>query len=138
RHSVPRACACISARTTPRSRSVRTTAKFHCRSSRTRPKISPPSRLSAQRILLFGVGDHTPYDNRGAIIVGYAFEAFSAEAAMGARILAVTAIAVWIAMPADAAHAAPSDKPYSSNAHRGAGGAYGTLKGRSPQMRNQG
>lgn len=57
---------------------------------------------------------------------------------MGARILAVTAIAVWIAMPADAAHAAPSDKPYSSDAHRGAGGAYGTLKGRSPQMRNQG
>jgi hypothetical protein len=53
-------------------------------------------------------------------------------------------LAVLLLVPglASLAHAAPNNKPYSSDAHRGAGGAYGGLKSRSvpsnvPAMRNR-
>ncbi len=55
---------------------------------------------------------------------------------MTVRNLALTAIAACIAMPVvGAAHAAPNNKPYASDAHRGLGGAYGTMK-RIPQPRD--
>ena len=54
---------------------------------------------------------------------------------MTVRNLALTAIVACIAMPVGAAHAAPNNKPYASDAHRGLGGAYGTMK-RIPQPRD--
>jgi len=45
------------------------------------------------------------------------------------------AIAASIAMLAGAVYAAPANRPYASDAHRGLGGAYGTMK-RIPQPRD--
>ncbi len=47
--------------------------------------------------------------------------------ALCVALLTLSAIGV-----ASVAHAAPSNKPYASDAHRGAGGAYGGLKSRGP------
>ena len=59
-----------------------------------------------------------------------------AEVSVVVRTLALMAIAACIAVPAGAARAAPNNKPYASDAHRGLGGAYGTMKGRAPQPRD--
>ncbi|HET6320701.1 MAG TPA: hypothetical protein VFF87_01495 [Hyphomicrobium sp.] len=54
---------------------------------------------------------------------------------MAARNLVSMAIAASIAMLAGAVYAAPANRPYASDAHRGLGGAYGTMK-RIPQPRD--
>lgn len=54
---------------------------------------------------------------------------------MAARNLVPMAIAASIAMLAGAVYAAPANRPYASDAHRGLGGAYGTMK-RIPQPRD--
>jgi len=58
------------------------------------------------------------------------------EVSVPVRILALMAIATCVAIPAVTGHAAPNNKPYASEAHRGLGGAYGTMKGRIPQPRD--
>jgi hypothetical protein len=64
------------------------------------------------------------------------------ELVMRARGPAVFMLVLSMAGFASLAHAAPNNKPYSSDAHRGAGGAYGGLKSRSlpssvPAMRTR-
>jgi len=54
---------------------------------------------------------------------------------VAARNLVPMAIAASIAMLAGAVYAAPANRPYASDAHRGLGGAYGTMK-RIPQPRD--
>jgi len=54
---------------------------------------------------------------------------------VAARNLVSMAIAASIAMLAGAVYAAPANRPYASDAHRGLGGAYGTMK-RIPQPRD--
>ena len=61
---------------------------------------------------------------------------------MYARSLCVALLTLSVAGLASFAHAAPSNKPYASDAHRGAGGAYGGLKSRGarsnvPAMRDR-
>ena len=51
---------------------------------------------------------------------------------MYARGLFVALVALSTIGLASIAHAAPNNKPYASDAHRGAGGAYGGLKSRGP------
>jgi hypothetical protein len=61
---------------------------------------------------------------------------------MYARAVFVSLLALSVAGLAASVQAAPSNKPYASDAHRGAGGAYGGLKSRGapskvPAMRNR-
>ncbi len=51
---------------------------------------------------------------------------------MYTRALCVALLILSVAGFTSVAHAAPSNKPYASDAHRGAGGAYGGLKSRGP------
>ncbi|MTD93831.1 hypothetical protein GIW81_05725 [Hyphomicrobium sp. xq] len=51
---------------------------------------------------------------------------------MYTRALCVALLTLSVAGFTWAAHAAPSNKPYASDAHRGVGGAYGGLKSRGP------
>jgi len=51
---------------------------------------------------------------------------------MYARGLSVALLGLAVAGLGSFAHAAPNNKPYASDAHRGAGGAYGGLKSRNP------
>jgi hypothetical protein len=51
---------------------------------------------------------------------------------MYARGICVALLTLSVAGLASFAHAAPNNKPYASDAHRGAGGAYGGLKSRGP------
>jgi hypothetical protein len=54
---------------------------------------------------------------------------------MRARGLCVALLTLSVAGLASFAHAAPNNKPYASDAHRGAGGAYGGLKSRNPSSK---
>lgn len=56
---------------------------------------------------------------------------------MYARGLCVALLTLSVAVLASFAHAAPNNKPYASDAHRGAGGAYGGLKSRGTAMRDR-
>ena len=61
---------------------------------------------------------------------------------MYARAVCLSLLALSVVGPASVVHAAPSNKPYASDAHRGAGGAYGGLKSRNapsraPAVRNR-
>ena len=51
---------------------------------------------------------------------------------MRARGLCVALLTLSVVGLGSVAHAAPNNKPYASDAHRGAGGAYGGLKSRGP------
>ena len=51
---------------------------------------------------------------------------------MHPRGICVALLTLSVAGLASFAHAAPNNKPYASDAHRGAGGAYGGLKSRGP------
>ena len=51
---------------------------------------------------------------------------------MYVRGLCVALLTLSVAGLASFAHAAPNNKPYASDAHRGTGGAYGGLKSRGP------
>lgn len=57
---------------------------------------------------------------------------------MCARGLCVSLLVLSVAGFASFAQAAPSNKPYASDAHRGAGGAYGGLKSRTAPFKNPG
>jgi len=51
---------------------------------------------------------------------------------MHPRGICVALLTLSVAGLASFAHAAPNNKPYASDAHRGAGGTYGGLKSRGP------
>lgn len=54
---------------------------------------------------------------------------------MYARVFSVLTLGLWVAANALAAHAAPANRPYASDAHRaGPGGTYGGLKSRSAPL----
>jgi hypothetical protein len=53
---------------------------------------------------------------------------------MHPRGICVALLTLSVAGLASFAHAAPNNKPYASDAHRGAGGAYGGLKSRGPKV----